>query len=273
MSPPQDTLERDRELDRIAAALEVAADGAGRGLVIEGPPGIGKSRLVADARAIAKARGFGRLQATGDELESAMAWSVVRQMVERSISRYPSDIRERLVAGPSGAALAALDTAPADHKAPAGDAAVARTLHALWWVAVDLSSYRPLLITVDDAQWSDLPSLRFLAYLSRRIADLPIALIVATRPPAESSGPLAELCTGRSGERVLPAPLSREGVAALSARRGIRPAEEVVAALGRRARAGPGGAGARPDDAARLRLSPRVRPGGRRRRMVQLADG
>ncbi len=43
-------------------------------------------------------------------------------------------------------------------------------MHALWWVAVDLASPRPLLITVDDAQWSDLPSLRFLSYLSKRVA-------------------------------------------------------------------------------------------------------
>ena len=62
-------------------------------------------------------------------------------------------------------ALAALERAPDDP--PAADAALARTLHALWWVAADLASERPLLICVDDAQWADTPSLRFLVHLAR----------------------------------------------------------------------------------------------------------
>ncbi|WP_433013845.1 helix-turn-helix transcriptional regulator [Kribbella sp. CA-294648] len=209
------TLERPAELSRIAAALDASKDGEGKVLVIEGEAGIGKTRLVGEARAMAKERGFVRMQATGDELESAMAWGVVRQMVERSISRYSGATREAIIAGPTGRALEALDKATPD----AGDAEVARTMHALWWVAVDLASPRPLLITVDDAQWSDLPSLRFLSYLSKRVADLPIALIVATRPPPDRLGPLAELTVSRHVERLLPRPLSREGIAALTSDR------------------------------------------------------
>ena len=40
----------------------------------------------------------------------------------------------------------------------------------------------PLVMLVDDAQWADGPSLRFLAYLAERLADLPIALVVSMRP-------------------------------------------------------------------------------------------
>ena len=40
---------------------------------------------------------------------------------------------------------------------------------------------KPLVMLVDDAQWADQPSLRFLAYLAQRIADLPIALVVTVR--------------------------------------------------------------------------------------------
>ena len=224
-----ETLEREEELDRLAAALESAAAGAGRVVVVEGPAGIGKTRLMEDARALAKIRGFGRLQATGDELERAVPWSVVRQLVERSISRYGGTIRDQLLAGPSGAALRALGEAPTE--AGAGDAALARTLHALWWVAVDLSASRPLLITVDDAQWSDLPSLRFLSYLGRRVADLPITLVVATRPPVERTGPLAELTDGRAGDRILPRALSQAAIAELGARDGVAPAEPVASAV------------------------------------------
>ncbi|GAA1602777.1 AAA family ATPase [Kribbella sancticallisti] len=221
------TLERPGELSRIAAALDASRNGDGKVLVIEGEAGIGKTRLVGETRALAKERGFVRMQATGDELESAMAWGVVRQMVERSISRYSGATREAIIAGPTGRALEALDKANPD----AGDAEVARTMHALWWVAVDLASPRPLLITVDDAQWSDLPSLRFLSYLSKRVADLPIALVVATRPPPDRLGPLAELTVSRHVERLLPRPLSRDGIVALTKDRGADPAEPVVDAV------------------------------------------
>lgn len=229
MNPVADPLERTHEVDRIAAALDAAAGGDGCLVVIEGPAGIGKTRLVQEARRLARARGFGRIQATGDELESSMPWSVVRQLVERSIARYGGEDRKRLMAGPSGAALAALSEAPSE--APAGDAALARTLHALWWVAADLASFRPLLITVDDAQWADLPSLRFLDYLSCRIADLPIAVVIGTRPSQDRSGPLSELSAARNGERILPRPLSPDAVAALSVRHGVAPAARVAAAI------------------------------------------
>ncbi|CRK59807.1 putative regulatory protein [Alloactinosynnema sp. L-07] len=221
------TLERDRELDRITATLDSAAAGEGRVLVVEGTAGIGKTRLVRECRDLAKARGFGRLQAVGDALEAAMAWGVIRQLVERSVSRYSGGTRAAILAGPSGAALDALDAAAADPS----EAELARALHALWWVAVDLSSTRPLLITVDDAQWADVPSLRFLDYLSRRIADLPIALVVATRPLEANSGPLAQMSVSRQAERIHPRPLTRDALAEFAAARGPAPAAEVAAAL------------------------------------------
>ncbi len=223
------TLERETELDCIAAALDGAADGRGGVVVIEGPAGIGKTRLVADARALAKLRGFGRLWAVGDELESAMPWAVVRQLVERSIARYRGTVREQLLAGPAGTALAALERAPGE--GGAADAAPARTLHALWWIAADLAAQRPLLISIDDAQWADTPSLHFIAHLARRIADLPIVLIVGTRPPGERSGPLAELAAARDGRRLLPQPLSPAATGELCARDDVAPAPAVVAAL------------------------------------------
>jgi DNA-binding CsgD family transcriptional regulator len=221
-------LERDGELARIAEALDSAASGNGRVLVIEGLAGIGKTRLVRETRDLAKQRGFGRLQATGDETETSMAWGVVRQMVERSVSRYTGDVRRAILDGPAGAALQALDVAPAG---TASDAEIARTLHALWWVAIDLSATRPLLITVDDAQWSDQPSLRFLGYLARRVADLPIALVVGTRPPSGGTGPLTELTVSPYVERLLPEALSPSAVAAFHTPTGVEPCPEVVAAM------------------------------------------
>ena len=153
-----------------------------------------------------------------------MGWAVVRQLVAR-----PASGDDALDAAIADAARAALEHAPDEPQA--GDAALARTLHALWWVAADLAAQRPLLICVDDAQWSDAPSLRFLAHLARRIDDLPIALIVATRPPAQRSGPLAELTAGRIGRRLAPQPLSDAAIAELCTRDEVVPAAAVLAAL------------------------------------------
>jgi hypothetical protein len=173
--------ERGGELRSLTSALDAAAAGRGAAVVVEGPAGIGKTRLLDATRDLAKERGFGRLHAIGDEAERALPWAVVRQLVERSTSRYAGGVRDAILADPPDERC----THWTRRRRSAGDdeAAFARTLHALWWVAVDLSSSRPLLISVDDAQWADLASQRFLVYLARRISDLPVALVVGTRPP------------------------------------------------------------------------------------------
>jgi DNA-binding CsgD family transcriptional regulator len=62
-------------------------------------------------------------------------------------------------------------------------------MQGLFWLARNLvapsseaSSGDPLLMLVDDVHCADGPSLRFLAYLAKRIGDLPIGLVVACRP-------------------------------------------------------------------------------------------
>ena len=46
-------------------------------------------------------------------------------------------------------------------------------LHGLYWLTVNLTSDGPLLLSIDDVQWCDRGSLRFLAYLVKRIEGLP----------------------------------------------------------------------------------------------------
>lgn len=222
-------LERGTEQSVLDSLLDEATHGRGGVVVIEGPAGIGKSSLVEYARVQAKSQGFGRLRGAGDLADLALPWGVVRQLVERSITRYAGETRARILDGPAGRALQALDVAPGS--ATSDDLGFARTLHALWWVAVDLSSTRPLLITVDDAQWADLPSQRFLAYLARRVADLPVAVVVGTRPPQDTGGPLSELTSGRLGEILAPQPLSSSALGELAGLRGRDPAPSVITAL------------------------------------------
>ena len=72
-------LERDAELAWLSALLEKAQAGSGAVAVISGPPGIGKTELLAAVHRLAGDRGFRSLRARGRELEADMAFSVVRQ--------------------------------------------------------------------------------------------------------------------------------------------------------------------------------------------------
>lgn len=55
---PSDLLERDAELEQIAAPLRGALDGSGGSVVIEGAPGIGKTSLLEKAAGLAQADGM-----------------------------------------------------------------------------------------------------------------------------------------------------------------------------------------------------------------------
>jgi len=154
-------LERESEVERLAVALAGARD-AGRGavVVIEGAAGVGKTWLLRHARSLAT--GMRVLSASGSELEHEFGFGVVRQLFERGAELEPQ------LAGGEGASDA--------------DARFA-ALHNLYWLVANLAAEQPLLLCVDDAQWADEPSLRFLAYLARRVDELPVALLIAARPP------------------------------------------------------------------------------------------
>ena len=62
-------LEREAEMAALAATLDAARAGEGRLVIVEGSAGIGKTRLLSEARALATADEFEVLTARGGELE------------------------------------------------------------------------------------------------------------------------------------------------------------------------------------------------------------
>ena len=58
------------------------------------------------------------------------------------------------------------------------------TLHGLYWLVVNLTERGPLVLAVDDAQWADEPSLRFLLHLAHRLAGLPVVVALTVRSGA-----------------------------------------------------------------------------------------
>ena len=209
-----DLLERDAELTAVTGLI-AASPGGGRLLAIEGPPGIGKTALMMEAKALAQEAGMQVLGGRGSDLERSFSYGVVRQLFEPLLASLQADERADLLAG--SAALAAPLFDPAQVAAePAADSSLA-TLHGLYWLTANLAARRPLLLALDDLHWCDLPSLRWLAYLLPRMEGLGLLVLVGLRPaePGEDPGLIGQIVSDPLATTVRPAPLSTEAVARL----------------------------------------------------------
>jgi DNA-binding CsgD family transcriptional regulator/tetratricopeptide (TPR) repeat protein len=175
-------LERRDELAVIRECAASVAGGEGRAVVVEGPPGIGKTALVVAARVHAREAGLTALAARGIELERAFGFGVVRQLLEPTVQ--DADFK-----GAARHAAALLDVPLAERPPlPFGPEGAFVALHSLYRLTANLARGRPLALLVDDAHWADGASLRFLAYLGNRLSRVPLLLVVAARPLGEPGG-------------------------------------------------------------------------------------
>ncbi len=84
-------------------------------------------------------------------------------------------------------------------------------LHELYWLVADRC---PAVLLVDDAHWVDGASLRWLAYMVNRVADLPLAILLAARD-GEPDELLARIALHSATTVLEPRPLSEAAVAEL----------------------------------------------------------
>ena len=203
-------LEREAELERLGAALDTARAGRGATLLVQGSAGIGKTSVLEAAAASARRQGMTVLRAAGGELEREFAYGVVRQLFDPVLraERDPGELLE----GAAQLALPALSFVPTDAVAPSEPA----ILHGLYWLTAAVAARGPTVLAVDDAQWADVPSLRFAVYLARRIADLPVVLLLAARD-AEPGTPEALSLVVMDDPPVAPGPLSEAAVGEIAA--------------------------------------------------------
>jgi DNA-binding CsgD family transcriptional regulator len=208
-------LERGQEVAECSAALEEAAAGRGAMLVIEGPPGIGKTALLQAVRDRAEADGWRVLSARALEGERDLAFAGVRQLLDPVLRGCSPEEAAELLSGAARPAAALFGGDPVDARLGA-DPGFA-VLNALYWVLAELADVCPLLIAVDDAHWLDLPSLRLLDFLAPRVEELPAVVAVATRSPQEdgSGAALDRILSDPAPRLVRPAPLSRAASAEL----------------------------------------------------------
>jgi DNA-binding CsgD family transcriptional regulator len=207
-------LDRERELAAVGALLDDAVSGAGGLLLVEGEAGIGKTGIVHAASSLARARGLRVLAARGSELESGLAFGLVREMFSKPMRA--ADVVGYAALFDGAAALARPVLEPAvEHVLDESHDSFA-TLHGLYWFVAGLCNTTPTLLTIDDAHWSDLPSLRFLAYLARRLDGLKLALLVTARSEsAEQQEFLRLLASEPQAVQLRPRPLGRASVHAM----------------------------------------------------------
>ena len=203
-------IERREELGRLRDICARASDGSGAAAAILGEPGIGKSSLLGAAMAAPDMR---VLRARAAEIEAGYPFGLVRQLFGPVLLALDDQGREHLFTGPAAPA-ADVFAPPAAPPSPRPDLELA-TLGGLYWALAAVARERPLLLALDDLQWADPPSLRFLLFLLRRIESSPVAVVAALRSGSQANGPLGELLDDPATTVIEPRPLSADGVGEL----------------------------------------------------------
>jgi DNA-binding CsgD family transcriptional regulator len=190
-------LERESEVLALERTFGELAAGRGAVVMVEAPAGLGKTTLLRHAGDLAHAAGFSVLTARGAELEQDFTFGTIRQLLEPALPRQP-DARKELFTGAAGAAqdlFAGMDAdaagAPGERSHPA-TWSMHLLLNGLYWLLVNLAQAAPVVILVDDAQWVDSPSLRFLGFLARRIDSVAVAVVLAARTGAQRDDALPD---------------------------------------------------------------------------------
>ena len=194
---------RSGELHTLRANLGWAAAGEPRVVVITGPPGIGKSALIRAFLAQTEPT-VRSLSGRGEQSEASVAFGLLRQLLEGT------DLAPAALSG---------DTDPRNAGALLVD------------VLGVLQDTGPVVVTVDDAQWADTPSMRALTFALRRLdVDRVLTLLAHDDDHPELPGQVDRLAEG-GGESLRLGGLDAVALAELAVRKGV--GRLPVAAAGR----------------------------------------
>src|SRR3954451_22455516 len=150
-------LGRRAEVERVTSLLDGIESGGGA-LVLRGEPGIGKSRLLQHAAAVAHDRGIAVLSTTGVQSEARIGFAGLHQLL-----RPVRTLTDRLVPICQMALNAAFGLI--EETSPSPFHIAMATLDLLSEVAAD----SPLLVVAEDAHWLDPASGDVLAFVARRV--------------------------------------------------------------------------------------------------------
>src|SRR6266542_4297851 len=153
-----------QELEAVDRLLANAREGAGGCLVLRGEPGTGKTALL--EYAVGQAAGMRSVRVTGIESESTLGAAAAHQIlvpVLPHVVDLPPQQRDAL------RAFARLVPAPTPERFLLGLAKLT--------LLAEAARDRPLLVTIDDAQWLDQMSAQLLGFVACRAHSHPIAVL------------------------------------------------------------------------------------------------
>ena len=183
---------RGNEYGLLLGLLAHLTGGTGHVVLVEGEPGIGKSRLMHEFSTYARSRGLRTLATRCYEIERAMPYQPVIDLVTQAVELAPAATLQKL-APVSLAEIAALVPAVAERVAVPRlssdfpEARRARLFRAIAQLLDVLAGGRQLVVMVDDLQWADDASAQFLHFLARQASSHPLLLLCAYRDEAPES--------------------------------------------------------------------------------------
>ncbi|MEU9508935.1 AAA family ATPase [Micromonospora sp. NPDC048170] len=185
--------------------------------VLTGPVGSGKTTLLQTIARRACESGARVLSASASRAERAVPLEVIRQLLRMApLSGAGSpDTWTRLGRLLDAGTLTWADAGDTDHEE------TARATAAIGGALLEMTAQGPLVIAVDDVHHADVPSLRCLDYLARRISGLPVLVILTEAPRTRPWRPEvhAELLQPARLHRIRIPLLTAEGTFQLLARR------------------------------------------------------
>jgi len=162
------------ELDEFLGAVPMHS----RGLVLEGEPGIGKTRLWRAGTETAAACGYAVLVARPAAAEAQLPYGTLGDLLEgvRETELAALPVPQRMALE---TALLLTETAgPVDQRALGlGFLGVLRVR----------ATARPVILAIDDLHWVDSASARAIDFALRRLGSDPIGLLAARRPPGSAA--------------------------------------------------------------------------------------
>ncbi|WP_424186681.1 ATP-binding protein [Actinokineospora sp. G85] len=151
-------------------------------VLMEGATGIGKTTLLGEVADVARARGFQVAGAVTSTLDRFMSFSVVRQLFANLTAGPDARAVESII----GVGPGATDQSGADFN----ELATHETYYELYRLVSGLTDSGPVCLIVDDLQWADVASLRWLNYLMRRATKLPLAILLSYTTGVYPADPL-----------------------------------------------------------------------------------
>ncbi len=179
---------RERERGLLLERLEMARNGYGGLVLLEGEPGLGKTRLLTEIAQDATWRGFEVRWGQGREWIALEPYALVREVIETGLTPLRAELLaqqlDRVWLREAGRVISRfnqLETALGSSVALTPEHEGTRLREAMVQTLLALGKLAPQLIVFDDLQWADEASLELLSTLTRRL-DAPILVVISYRP-------------------------------------------------------------------------------------------